>query len=125
MNELVVDRGPSSYITNLEVICNDRLVTTVQGDGETLSTLSITTCLPLLHAPGIIIATPTGSTAYSLAAGSSMVHPSVPCMVMTPICPHSLSFRSIVIPAGVEITVSHVPILRSCVPIYTILLLSL
>ena len=34
MNELVVDRGPSPYITNLEVICNDRLVTTVQGDGE-------------------------------------------------------------------------------------------
>ena len=62
----------------------------------------------VMHALGIIIATPTGSTAYSLAAGSSMVHPSVPCMVMTPICPHSLSFRSIVIPAGVEITVCHV-----------------
>lgn len=55
---------------------------------------------------GIIIATPTGSTAYSLAAGSSMVHPSVPCMLVTPICPHSLSFRSIVVPAGVEISVS-------------------
>ena len=55
---------------------------------------------------GIIIATPTGSTAYSLAAGASMVHPSVPCMIVTPICPHSLSFRSIVVPAGVEITVS-------------------
>ena len=35
-----------------------------------------------------------------------MVHPSVPCMVVTPICPHSLSFRSIVVPSGVEITVS-------------------
>ena len=35
-----------------------------------------------------------------------MVHPSVPCMIVTPICPHSLSFRSIVVPAGVEITVS-------------------
>ena len=54
---------------------------------------------------GIIISTPTGSTAYSLAAGSSMVHPSVPCMVVTPICPHSLSFRPIVVPSGVEITV--------------------
>ena len=60
---------------------------------------------PTLSA-GIIIATPTGSTAYSLAAGASMVHPSVPCMIVTPICPHSLSFRSIVVPAGVEITVS-------------------
>lgn len=57
---------------------------------------------------GIIIATPTGSTAYSLAAGASMVHPSVPCMVVTPICPHSLSFRSIVVPSGVELTVSAV-----------------
>lgn len=57
---------------------------------------------------GIIIATPTGSTAYSLAAGASMVHPSVPCMVVTPICPHSLSFRSIVVPSGVELTVSAI-----------------
>ena len=55
---------------------------------------------------GIIVATPTGSTAYSLAAGASMVHPSVPCMIITPICPHSLSFRPIVVPAGVEILVS-------------------
>ena len=52
------------------------------------------------------MATPTGSTAYSLAAGASMVHPSVPCMIITPICPHSLSFRPIVVPAGVEILVS-------------------
>ena len=59
-----------------------------------------------LFTVGIIIATPTGSTAYSLAAGASMVHPSVPCMLMTPICPHSLSFRSIVVPSGVELTVS-------------------
>ena len=57
---------------------------------------------------GIIISTPTGSTAYSLAAGASMVHPSVSCMVITPICPHSLSFRPTVLPSGVEITVSHV-----------------
>ena len=56
--------------------------------------------------PGIIISTPTGSTAYSLAAGASMVHPSVSCMVITPICPHSLSFRPTVLPAGVEMTVS-------------------
>ena len=64
----------------------------------------LTTCLsPHL---GIIIATPTGSTAYSLAAGASMVHPSVPCMIITPICPHSLSFRSIVIPSGVELEVN-------------------
>jgi NAD+ kinase len=88
MNEVVIDRGPSPYLTNLELFCNGRIMTSVQGDG-------------------IIIATPTGSTAYSLAAGASMVHPSVSCMVVTPICPHSLSFRSIVVPAGVEISVSQ------------------
>ena len=60
---------------------------------------------------GIIIATPTGSTAYSLAAGASMVHPSVPSIIVTPICPHSLSFRSIVVPSGVELTVSQLLVL--------------
>ena len=54
---------------------------------------------------GLIIATPTGSTAYAAAAGASMVHPNVPAIVITPICPHSLSFRPIVVPAGVEIKV--------------------
>jgi NAD+ kinase len=86
MNELVVDRGPHPYLCNLELYCNGRFMTSVQGDG-------------------IIISTPTGSTAYSLAAGASMVHPSVSCMVITPICPHSLSFRPTVLPAGVEMTV--------------------
>lgn len=55
---------------------------------------------------GLIISTPTGSTAYAAAAGASMIHPNVPAIVITPICPHSLSFRPIVVPAGVEVTVS-------------------
>lgn len=54
---------------------------------------------------GLIISTPTGSTAYAVAAGASMVHPNVPAIVITPICPHSLSFRPVVVPAGVEIKV--------------------
>ena len=55
---------------------------------------------------GLIVSTPTGSTAYAVAAGASMIHPSVPAIMITPICPHSLSFRPIVVPAGVELKVS-------------------
>ena len=57
--------------------------------------------------PGVIIATTTGSTAYSAATGASMVHPNVPAIIISPICPHSLSFRPIVVPAGVEIKVKQ------------------
>lgn len=77
------------------------------------SSLCISLLSPSLSLVGVIIATPTGSTAYSLAAGASMVHPSVPSMVVTPICPHSLSFRSIVVPSGVEITIRVAPLSRN------------
>merc|ERR1712071_639708 len=56
---------------------------------------------------GLIVSTPTGSTAYAVAAGASMIHPSVPAIMVTPICPHSLSFRPIVVPAGVELKVKQ------------------
>ena len=80
LNEITVDRGPSSSIVQLELYIDnsEEPITNVQGDG-------------------IIIATPTGSTAYSLASGGSMIHPAIPAMCVTPICPHSLSFRPIVI----------------------------
>merc|ERR1719464_2235921 len=69
---------------------NQKLTTSVQGDG-------------------LIVSTPTGSTAYAVAAGASMIHPSVPAIMVTPICPHSLSFRPIVVPAGVELKISVSP----------------
>ena len=74
LNELVIDRGPSSYISNLELYGDDNLLTVVQADG-------------------CIFSTPTGSTAYSLSAGGSLVHPDIPAILLTPICPHTLSFR--------------------------------
>lgn len=61
------------------------------------------------------MSTPTGSTAYAVAAGASMIHPSVPAIMVTPICPHSLSFRPIVVPAGVELKVRKADS-RRCFP---------
>src|SRR5690606_15143197 len=56
-------------------------------------------------ADGIILATPTGSSAYSLSASGPVVHPSVVCILATPICPHTLVLRPLVLPDTVEITV--------------------
>ncbi|TVY47273.1 NAD(+) kinase [Lachnellula occidentalis] len=78
LNELVIDRGPSPYVSNLELYGDNELLTIVQADG-------------------CIFSTPTGSTAYSLSAGGSLVHPDIPAILLTPICPHTLSFRPMVL----------------------------
>ncbi|XP_054736987.1 NAD kinase isoform X1 [Anastrepha obliqua] len=90
LNEVVIDRGPSPYLSNIDLFLDGKYITSVQGDG-------------------LIVSTPTGSTAYAVAAGASMIHPSVPAIMVTPICPHSLSFRPIVVPAGVELKISISP----------------
>ena len=90
LNEVTIDRGPHHYLGNLELYINDRLVTQVQGDG-------------------LIISTPTGSTAYALSAGAGMVHPLVPAILITPICPHSLSFRPIVVPSESRVKIRIAP----------------
>ncbi|KAE9047952.1 hypothetical protein PR003_g917 [Phytophthora rubi] len=77
LNEIVIDRGPSGALVELNCYCDGLEITKIAADG-------------------IIIATPTGSTAYSLSAGGSMAHPSVPSMLFTPICPHTLSFRPLI-----------------------------
>jgi NAD+ kinase len=84
LNEVVLDRGSNSFLTNIECYISGRMITRVQADG-------------------IMLATPTGSTAYSVAAGGSMVHPNVPAILLTPICPHSLNFRPVVLPDYVEL----------------------
>ncbi|RSL96507.1 hypothetical protein CDV31_013429 [Fusarium ambrosium] len=89
LNELVIDRGPSPYVSNLELYGDDELLTVVQADG-------------------CIFSTPTGSTAYSLSAGGALVHPDIPAILLTPICPHTLSFRPMVL--------SDTMALRVCVP---------
>ncbi|CAG9311362.1 unnamed protein product [Blepharisma stoltei] len=85
-NEICIDRGPGVSLLELEVYLNGELCTTAIGDG-------------------LLIATPCGSTAYSLSAGGSIVHHGVPAILITPICPHSLSFRPILLPDSVTITI--------------------
>ncbi|HVW67114.1 MAG TPA: NAD(+)/NADH kinase [Candidatus Peribacteraceae bacterium] len=84
MNEVVISQGTISRLLDLRTSVG----------GELLSTF---------HADGLIIATPTGSTAYSLAAGGPVVHPRLAAVILTPINPHSLNQRPIVIPGTTDI----------------------
>ncbi|KAI9092824.1 ATP-NAD kinase-like domain-containing protein [Phlyctochytrium arcticum] len=90
LNDLTIDRGPSPYMSQLELFGNDSHLTSI-------------------HADGLTIATPTGSTAYSLSAGGSLVHPDVSAILVTPICPHTLSFRPMMLPDTMEVTIMVPP----------------
>jgi len=79
LNEVVVDRGPNPTMSSIELFGDDEHFTTVQADG-------------------ICVSTPTGSTAYNLAAGGSLCHPDNPVILVTAICAHTLSFRPIILP---------------------------
>jgi NAD+ kinase len=86
LNDVVITRGNLSRILNLETTVNDRYLTTFRADG-------------------IIISTPTGSTAYSLSAGGPIVFPEQDSFIINPICPFTLTNRPIIIPDNAEIKV--------------------
>jgi len=86
LNDVVVTKGAISRLIYLAVSVDDVFVTNVKADG-------------------LIIASPTGSTAYNLAAGGPIVHPGVHALLITPIAPHTLGNRPIVIPGGSTVTV--------------------
>ncbi|KAF3011293.1 hypothetical protein E8E15_001921 [Penicillium rubens] len=79
LNDVVLDRGPNPTMSQIELFGGDEHFTTLLADG-------------------VCIGTPTGSTAYNLAAGGSLSHPENPVILVTAICAHTLSFRPIILP---------------------------
>jgi NAD+ kinase len=86
LNDLVVTKGAMARMIELAIAIDGRDVATLKADG-------------------LIVSTPTGSTAYSLSAGGPILHPQVPAILLTPICPHTLSFRPLAVPATSSISV--------------------
>jgi NAD+ kinase len=81
LNDVVLERGPESRLIHLALSVDSLPITTIKADG-------------------MILSTPTGSTAYNLAAGGPILHPEVDAFVVSPICPHSLTSRPFIFPDG-------------------------
>jgi len=89
LNDAVISKGAIARMVSLEVSVGDDYLTSIRADG-------------------LILATPTGSTAYSLSAGGPIIHPALQSFVVTPICPHTLSNRPIAIPDSAIVRVKLV-----------------
>jgi NAD+ kinase len=85
-NDVVVGKGPLGRMLELDVFANHTLFCSYRADG-------------------LIVATPTGSTAYALSAGGPIVYPTLDAIVLAPICPHTLSNRPVVLPDSYEIEI--------------------
>ena len=88
LNDVLIKAEVNSRLVGLEVTADGELVTNYDCDG-------------------LIFATPTGSTAYNLSAGGPLIHPGAEVIALTPICPHTLSNRSIILRSGVKLVVRN------------------
>lgn len=86
LNDVVINKSALARIIDIEVWTDSTFITSYRADG-------------------LIVSTPTGSTAYNLATGGPIVHPQVGAIILTPICPHVLSNRSIILPDSQEVNI--------------------
>lgn len=86
LNDAVVTKGSPAHMIEFQLLVDDQFVCSYRGDG-------------------IIFSTPTGSTGYSLSAGGPIVYPEIEALVVTPVCPHMLSNRPLVLPADARLAV--------------------
>ncbi|MHB8345794.1 MAG: NAD(+) kinase [Acidiferrobacterales bacterium] len=91
LNDVVINKGQLARLIEFEVYVDGEFISSTRGDG-------------------IIVATPTGSTAYALSAGGPILHPTLPALALVPICPHTLSYRPVAINSNshVEIAMTNV-----------------
>jgi NAD+ kinase len=86
LNDVVINKGALARLAHIKTYVDDGYLTDYRADG-------------------LIVATPTGSTAYSLAAGGPIMHPSVPGILVTPICPFTLTNRPLIVPDASSIKI--------------------
>jgi NAD+ kinase len=87
LNDVVISKGTVARMIELKIAIHGRFVTNLRGDG-------------------LIVSSPTGSTAYSLSAGGPIIDPAVQSLILTPICPHTLTHRPLIVPGNAEIEVT-------------------
>jgi NAD+ kinase len=87
LNDIVISKGTLARMIELRIAIQGQFVTNLRADG-------------------LIVSTPTGSTAYSLSAGGPIINPAVQSLILTPISPHTLTHRPLIVPGNVEIDVT-------------------